>query len=175
MYGIEKPLPFKTKEQYIGYLKESGDFDMNQVLYLDSSSYYKMGSEILPSDSSVAFLGCFLNDSISIRKSPFLIENQSCYGRMLQDIESAMEQEHYDDSILNKNIQIGKFNLYPLMGGKKFNCSGNPEKLKIILLYGFFFGKYYKRFYREIAEIQRKNSVKADLYIFSMDPVCYLQ
>lgn len=175
LYGIEKPLPFKTKEQYAGFLKRSGDFDMNQVLCMDSSSYYKMGSEILPSDSSIVFLGCFLNDSISIRKSPFLKENQSCYGRMLQDIKTALAWEHYGDSLLNKDIHIGKFNLYPLMGGKKINCSDDPEKLKIILLYGYSFGKYYKRFYKQIAEIQRKNSAKADLYILSMDPVCFLQ
>ena len=175
IYKLDRQFSFKTRQDYIDFIQQPAVLDVNQVIYLDSASYVKFGIESLQQDSSMVYFGSFLNDSVCIKKSQLLKDKQSCYGRMLHDIENVISLKSYNDSLLSKKINLKKYNMYSLAGDKKIAFSTSPDKIKVILIYGYSLGTYYNKFYKEIRQTQKNNPDKINLYIITMDPVYRLK
>lgn len=175
IYKIDKKFSFETRNEYLQYIRKNGNLDINQVGYMDSLSYLKFGFEGLQNDSTVIYFGSFINDSVSIKKSVHLTDNQACYSRMFAEIQNVLALKNYDDSLLKNNFNFLKYNIYSLAGNKRISFSGDNKKIRIVLLYSYSFGNYYNKFYNEVRQIQKENAGAVGLTIITMDPICYLK
>ncbi len=166
---------FNSKSDYYNYLIIKKEFSPNQIIFPDSSSYISFGQTVLMEEDIVIYLGSFLNDSVSLKKSPLLKDNQACIGRMNKEIAKNLSLTDYPDSIINTGINLSRYNFYYLEDHKKFTLSNTSNRLKIFLLYYYPFGIGYDKLYKEIQEACLKYKDKTELYIICIDPVYYLK
>ena len=166
---------FTTQADYYNYLVNKKGFSPNQILFPDSISYVEFGQKVLMKENPVIYFGSFLNDSVSIRKSDFLKDNQACIGRMNGEIENNLRITTYSDSIVQTIVNLSKFNFYYLKDKKIFSVSNSKKQLKVFLIYYYPFGTMYDKLYKEIEEACLKNIVKTDLFIICVDPVYALK
>ena len=172
---VNRKFSFTTQSDYYNYLINKKGFSPNQILFPDSISYVEFGQKALMTENPVIYLGSFLNDSVSIKKSDFLKDNQACIGRMKGEIEKNLKIITYPDSIVQANINLSKFSFYYLNDKKRFSISNSEKQLKIFLLYYYPFGTSYDKLYKEIEEAWLKNIAKTDLFIICVDPVYALK
>lgn len=121
------------------------------------------------------YFASFLNDSVSIKKSSFLKDNQACIGRMKEEIENNLSLVLYADSLVESKINLSNFNFYYLQDKSKFGPVNNKKRLKIFLLYNYSFGTLYDKLYKEVEKTYLNNIEKMDLYIICVDPLYSLK
>lgn len=172
---VNREFSFSTQSDYYNYLVNKRGFPKEQILFLDSGSYINFGKKVLIEESPMVYFGSFLNDSISLKKSNYLKNNQACIGRMKGEIEKNLSIVFYADSIIESKINLANFNFYFLNDKKKFGNVNNKKRIKIFLLYYYPFGTLYDKLYKEIEETYLNNIEKMDLYIICVDPVYALK
>lgn len=174
-FKVNRKFSFNSKSGYYNYLVNKKGFPKEQILFLDSISYINFGQKALMVENPMIYFGSFLNDSVSIKKSPFLKDNQACIGRMKSEIEKNLSMAVYADSAVELKMNLSEFNLCYLYDKSKFSTVNNKKRLKIFLIYYYSFGTFYDTLYKEIEEICLNNIEKTDLYIISVDPVYALK
>lgn len=155
------------QNEYFLQISKENNFDAAELLYLDSASYISFGQH----SSGSLYYGSYINDSVSIRKSVFLLENESCMGRMDKEIEKIIFSSRPDTLIKDTLNALGKCNFLRLADDKKVELFNKDKKLTIVLVYFFAYGSYYKSLYEEIKEFKKKHENDCDVYVVSMDPV----
>ncbi len=170
-FNANQKFNFKTKEAYVGYLK-ANKFDTEMFIYPDSASYLRF---IGNTENATVYYNSFVSDSISIRKSDFLKDNESCTGRISVEIEKILAMQTLADTliVLNKNICTNTF--FYLNDNAAFKGVNKNKKLSIFLLHIYEAGTYYNKLYREIEKVQQENKKEVDLYIISLAPVYWLK
>ncbi|MCP9753030.1 hypothetical protein EGI32_18925 [Ferruginibacter sp. HRS2-29] len=158
------------KEEYLRQISIENAVDPSLFLYPDSASYIPFGS----SSSINLYYGCFINDSVSIKKSDFLLDNQSCIGRINKEIENIIISRQIDSFAKDTGINLSRLNFLRLADDQKVKLVNGEKKLSIILIYMYAFGTYYKGLYKEITDVCKKYEQYCDLHIISMDPI-YIQ
>ena len=80
-------------------------------IYPDSASYLRFIGNI---ESATVYYNSFVSDSISIKKSEFLKDNESCTGRIGIEIEKILAMQPLVDTllVLNTNISTNTFFLF---------------------------------------------------------------
>lgn len=174
-FKVNRKFSFNSKSEYYNYLINKKGFPKEKILFLDSISYINFGQKALMVENLMIYFGSFLNDSVSIKKSPFLKDNQACIGRMKSEIEKNLSMVVYADSAVELKMNLSKFNLCYLYDKSKFSTVNNKKRLKIFLIYYYSFGTYYDKLYKEIEEACLNNIEKTDLFIISVDPVYALK
>ena len=172
---VNRKFSFATQSDYYKYLVNKKEFSPNQILFPDSVSYIEFGQRVLMTENPVIYFGSFLNDSVSIKKSDFLKDNQGCVGRMNGEIERNLKTTSFSDTMVQTNINLAKFKFYYLNDKKRFSVSDSKKQLKIFLLYYYPYGTFYDKLYKEINEACLKNITKTDIYIICIDPVYTLK
>lgn len=167
-YHIEKPTSLKTRADYVKHMSSRNLFPLNQVLFIDSASYISFITEKVQQDSSVVYVGSYLNDSIVIKRTDLLNENTSCSSRMLNEIRHNISMKTLPDSILITEKKLSSYKLYHLSDGRPFRFNDNG-KIHIILNYTSLIGTYYDDFYKRVMEIQQENSTSTEVYVIILD------
>lgn len=174
-FNLGRPFEYKTKADFENYLNDKKIFDMNNILFPDSTKYLSFITEKLKQDSTVIYIGSYLNDSTCICKSDFLSKNTSCKSRIDEEIISNMNRFFFPDSMLEKVKCISKYKLKRLSNGEFFNMENQNKKLKIFMAYSYSFGTYYDNLYRKIMVTQKLNPSIADVFLICIDPVYRLE
>jgi hypothetical protein len=172
---MDRKFSFKTLSEYYDYLINKKKFQPNQILFIDSISYAKFGQQVLMVENPMIYIGSFLNDSVSIKKSDFLKDNQACIGRMKGEIENNLGMTNYPDSMVETKINLANYNFFFLHDKNKFSLLNSKKSLKVFLLYYYPLGTYYDKLYKEIEDACLKNIEKTELYIICVDPVYMLK
>lgn len=168
-YQIGKQFDFKNKSSYLQNIERKNIFPADHILYIDSASYLRFVSEKIQQDSSVIYLGCFLNDSIIIKRSEFLNDNTSCAARMLNEIRSHAAMKDFPDSMLSAVEKLSSYKLIRLGNGSLFTLNNETKKMNVFLNYTYQVGTYYDEFYKSIMEIQKEHSPTMDVYVVCID------
>lgn len=172
-YNLNQKFEFRTKQEYFNKVSKKNGFNASSLLYIDSSDYMEFGRQVL--DSMKIYLGTFINDSVAFKKSTSLKENEFCLGRLEKEFRGKDFLSDLSDGMFDSSINLGQFRFYTVMGNKRIRLSENPKKSKIILLYAYAFGTFYKKFYKDIEKNYKKNIDNTDLYIITIDPVYFLK
>jgi len=170
-FQINKPFSFKQKSDFIKHINKKKLFKINQVLFIDKESYAKFISEKLTQDSTVFYVGTYFNDSIIVKRSQYLHENTSCFGRIEQEIKNNCSRIDFNENELMHVSKMSGYNLKYLSDNKTFDINADKKANKIFLTYSTHFGKWYDGLYKKINNIQKQNKQNASVYVVCLDPI----
>lgn len=173
-YNFNRPFEFTSKQEYLTSVSKEMEFEETMLLYVDSTDYTNFMHTFIGSSSSVYF-GAFINDSLSVKKTAFLKDNESCIGRMEKEIYKNISAENFIRDSLDNSVNLSNYQFYSIKDNKKYSVSESKKKIKIVLAYAYDFGTYYKPLYQEIIAAYKKNIQNCDLYIISLDPLGYFK
>ena len=146
-------------------MKDKYSFDQKQFYYADQNSYdsllyYVAGNKI------DYLLGIFENDSIEYKKSPFLSENESCIGRIANEIE-VINRSEKSEKIRNDFFHNNRF--INLANQQILDMQTSKTK-KVILVVSYKLGRIHKNDFTKIEEIVN-HGTGYELIVLSLDKV----
>lgn len=176
-YQLNREFDFAKKEDYLKFIKKEKVFPVEKLLYLDSSSYNDYLMELIGknNENAIIYRGTYLNDSIQIKHNEFLQENESCYGRIEDQILSNIYLRKVPDSLLIKVKKLSQFKILHLNNNEPFDISKEKNQYNVFLGSVHKTGTYYHDFYKKMIELQKKNAFVMNLYIILLDPVHQLK
>lgn len=163
-YQLNRQMPFHSKTEYLRYLSSEYGFLAENLLSIDSASFYEYLSKGLN-----IYVGTFINDSVQYAKSPFLKDNQACMGRIEKELKAiqANERSSFDSSIRLKDLGLKYAN-----NRQSVNVLSNKKSI-VLINYSYALGTYYDKLYKEfVASCQ--NNKDFELYVISMDWLYHL-
>jgi hypothetical protein len=166
VYGVNKEIEFKTLTDYRNYVKAKSQIDLSKFYYIDSSSYYDFINLIVQAKTDY-FFGTFINDSTVIKKSDYLMENESCVGRVLKEINYPKNESSQILTVKNESLKTHVFVNVITNQPLQFY---NDNKKKIVLVYSYKGGTIKKNDFIEIQNIVNSTETY-DLVILSLDKV----
>ncbi len=174
-YHLKKEFHFSSKKKYFDYLVKKNICAPNRILYLDSSHFLPFILNEVMKDSNCIYLGCYLNDSIVIKKGIALSENKSCISILNNEIKYELSMVAFPDSNCKKANNLCDYKLKKLCddGVKKFNYY-NHKKI-VFLFYNYAFGSYYDSLYKEVLAFEKNNPEHVAFYLICLDGVYKLK
>ena len=173
-YHLNITFNFKTKSEYIEAFNKKNVGNSQQLLYLDSSSYLSFYNRKVSRDDDVVYLGCFLNDTTSLKKNKSINENSSCAGRVKDQIRFNLSlQEESIKNQLEKEM-MNDFIFREVTTGNKINLN-NENNIKVMMIYSSGFGNYYDELYQWATELKNQTNSTISIYFVSIDPVYLLK
>ena len=174
-YQLNKQFDFITKSSYLQFIMKRNIGAQQNFLYLDSASYEKFLMEKIQGDSSVLYLGCYLNDSTSFLKSSFLNQNTSCSGRIEKEVLSNLSYKEKDPLHFKKAQKLSVYKMYHLINKTVFNINHDENSIKLFLLYSHSYGTYYDPLIKNLKELVKQNEADISMYIICIDPLYSLK
>lgn len=166
LYGINKEITFSNKKDYLEYVQKKYKFNANNLYYADERSYDNFMNNIAQNHVDY-FYGIFLNDSIKVKKSMFLSENESCRGRILNEMNSVSKNIASENTEKDNVFSINTF--YNVSTNKPLNFKTGSHK-KLVLIFSYKFGQLREKDFEEIENLVNQNK-EYDLYIISADRI----
>jgi len=167
MYGLNKPMNFTTKEEYIDYVENKRKIKRSDILLVDSADFGSLWSKALKTKAGY-YLGTYINDSVSVRRTDFLKENTTCLARVLDNISLGMKSRESLDSLTEPD-NFNEFQFYECSSGEKYSMSNSEKPIKIFLLYQFSSGRLFDTSFREIFDFAEQNRYKVEVKVIPMD------
>jgi hypothetical protein len=173
-YHLNNSFAFKTKSDYLNAFKKKKIGEPVDLLYIDSADYLNFYVNKMSNDSAVAYLGCFLNDSTTIKKSESLSDNTSCSGRIQNEIKTNLMMNKDTIRYNCKREHIRDYKFREVATGNLVNFNSDDE-IKILLIYATGFGSYYDELFQLITKSKQESKMKSKVYFVSIDPVYQLK
>ncbi|HEY6505554.1 MAG TPA: hypothetical protein VIZ28_16380 [Chitinophagaceae bacterium] len=170
VYGVNKNIAFKGLQEYKNYVEEKYKIDVNNLFYIDQDSYNEFISLVIETKSDY-FLGIFLNDSIQVKKSGFLKENESCSGRVMEEIRNASGGISAVSTTKNETFKTQSFTNIVTKIPLQFSKDGRK---KIVLIFSYRAGAIHKKDFVQIQNLLESRS-DYDLDIISLDKLYDLE
>ena len=167
-YHLGNKFHYKDKVSLLNHLVDNVVFEKDKILYLDSSHYFDFIVNKVQHDSSLFYLGCYLNDSTVVKMSDLLNGNTSCSGRIKNEIEDNFSIKIFDQNNMLATTKLSRFQLKRLSSNEIINIDDSDKKIKIFFTYSYKFGTYYDSFFKEIKLLNTKYKT-ADLYLVCID------
>lgn len=164
VYGVNKNLAFKSLKDYEEYVRKKYEIEVKNLYYLDQNNYYGFLEQIIDNKIDY-FLGIFLNDSSQIQKSDFLMQNESCGGRILKEIQSISDNPEGVSKIRNEVLK--KYSFINMIEKTGLLFSNNGKK-KIVLIFSYKAGLINKNDFVQIQNMINSTS-GYELAIISID------
>lgn len=166
IYGVNKKIAFSNKKDYLKYVQKKYRFNVNNLYYADEKGYDNFMNSIAQNHVDY-FYGIFLNDSIKVKKSMFLSENESCRGRILNEMNSVSKNIASENTEKDNVFSINTF--YNVSTNKPLNFKTGSHK-KLVLIFSYKFGQLREKDFEEIENLVNQNK-EYDLYIISADRI----
>ena len=165
IFGANKDKKFSSIKEYRAYMKAMYSFDQKQFYYADQKNYdsllyYVAGNKI------DYLLGIFENDSIEYKKSLFLDDNESCIGRIVNEIE-VISKSGKSEKIRNDFFHNNRF--INLENQQILDMQSSKTK-KVILVVSYKLGRIHKNDFTKIEEIVNQQ-MDYELIVLSLDKV----
>lgn len=161
VYQTKKGIDFRSVEEYKTTAETKYRINTNN-LYYTTRPYHFNFIDILNATKTDYYYGIFTNDSSKVFPSKYLLDNQSCLGRVIREIGQPLDSAGKDElfkKIAFVNISTNR----PL----EFNSNG---KKKIVMIFGYTQGLLRRKEFVEIQKmVQQRND--CELFIMSVDPV----
>ncbi len=173
-YKMNNSFSFKQKADFIQYINKKKLFKINQVLFIDKASYTKFFNEKLTDDSTLFYVGTYLNDSTMVKRSKFLNENISCSGRIENEIKQNLNKNNFSVDDLKQVSNLSNYTLRYLSNNEIFDINADKKLSKIFITYTYRYGKWYDNLYKEINDLQQLNNQNTNVYLVCLDPISTL-
>ena len=173
-YHLHQHFDFKTKSAYLNEFKKKIADEKIDLLYLDSSTYLSFYTQKISRENDIVYLGCFLNDSTSLKKSSSLNENNSCAGRVKEQIKFNLSLSEALLKDYSQREPMRDFIFREVATGSKISLN-NDKDLKIMIIYASGFGSYYDELYKWICYLKSQSILTCKIYFVSIDPIYLLK
>lgn len=174
-YQLNKPFSFIHKSSYLDFIMKRNIGEQNHFLYLDSASYERFLMDKIQKDTTVLYLGCYLNDSTCFLKSNFFNKNISCSGRIENEVLSNLAYKEKDSLHFKKVQKLSTYKMHPLINNEVFSINHDEKRIKLFLLYSYSYGTYYDKLIKNLNEIVKQNETDISMYIICIDPLYSLK
>jgi len=167
-YGTNRNLEFKSLTDYKNYISKKYALDLHNLYYLSGKDYETFLGYVVENKLDY-FLGTFENDSTQFKKSAFLRDNQSCYGRIRIEVNnlSSLENLNKISNPIIKNTGLLNINTHKRLDF----VSGNR---KVILLISYKMGNVHKKDFNKLEDLI-KNLGNYELCVISLDRIFDLE
>lgn len=162
VYGVNKNHHFETKQKYLEYINKKYQIDAKKVFLIPKDKHNEFMNMVIENKVDY-FYGIYLNDSTRFAKTDKILLNQSCYGRILDEIKSSSTINRKTE----KDMNLKKIDFYNLLTNEKLNLN-NSETKKILLLFSVKFGRLRNKDFKEITKLIKGNE-DYELKIISVD------
>jgi|CXWL01.1.fsa_nt_gi hypothetical protein len=164
-FGANKDKTFSSIEEYKAYIKDKYRFDQKQFYQADKRSYDSLLYYV--AENKIDYLlGIFENDSTEYKKSVFLGDNESCVGRIANEVELISKSIH-TEKIRNDFFHNNQF--INLENQQILDMRYSKTK-KIILIVSYKLGRIHKNDFIKIQEIIN-HKADYELIVLSLDKV----
>lgn len=174
-YHLKKEFHFDSKKKYFEYLVKKNICAPNRILYLDSSHFLPFMLNEVMEDSSCIYLGCYVNDSIVIKKGTALSDNKSCISILNKEIKHTLSMVVFPDSICKKTNNLCDYKFKKLIDDRVKRFNYYNHKKNIFLFYNYAFGSYYDSLYKEMFAFEKNNPEHVAFYLICLDGVYKLK
>jgi len=164
LYGANKERTFASKNDYSAFINEKYGFKPDYLFFADNKSYdsllyYTVGNGI------DYFFGSFTSDTVEFKKSDFLSDNESCYGRVELEIRNIKENK----GLRKPNYFFRNNSFINIVNGQKLELN-KLNKKSIVLVISHKLGRIH---HKEFAKIERlvESFPDIQLLVLSLDNV----
>ena len=169
-YQLNRPGTFANKAAYIQAIEQEKIIPIGQLLYVESRSLPLFYHEVIKKSNAIVYLGTYVNDTLCLKKSTQLQENESCWGRIEKEINEQVSIFNPPDNVCCRTESLSAYPLRYIENDELFHPNA-IGKWTIYLLYSYSLGSYYNRLYQSVFGLQKKYANKLNVYIISLDPV----
>lgn len=169
-YKIHRKCPFEKKHDYELFIQKDAVLQDCNMLVLNESSFSSFYTERLQKNGSSIYIGAFVNDSIMIKNSTYLMEKPDCSHRITEVINEISNRIIFPDTLLTKTKKISSYDMIQIHKSDNQQLENPEAKIKIYLSYSYAYGNYYYALYKKINAICRQSHYKIELYLISLDP-----
>lgn len=165
IYRVDREVEFESIEEYRNSLEKKYRINPDRLYYTTKSDYHKFADALIYSKANYLY-GVFVSDTIKILPSKFFLENQSCQGRVIKEIERQTDTLVLDS--LFKHVFFQNIST-----GDQLKIDNNGKK-KVVLIFGHTQGLLRRKDFVEVQKLMDSRQ-DCELYILSVDPVYYYQ
>lgn len=169
-YQLGRSINFANRVAYIQAVEKEKIIPIGQLLYIESTALPLFYQEVIKKSNAIVYLGTYLNDTLCLKKSVELQENESCWGRIEKEINVQMLLSNSTDSIWCRTEALSKYPFRYVESDELFDSKAFG-KWTIYLLYSYSLGSYYNRLYQSVFELQKKYPNKLNVYVINLDPI----
>jgi len=170
-YSIGTENQITERGAYIDFIKQKKFFPVEQMLYTSRKGYIPFHFNVMQRDSSIVYMGTYINDSLRILKPEFLQDNQSCSGRLQTEIERILQANPAVAFKTENTEPLAIYDLHYLINKEPFLLSKSGNKQHIFLIFSQGYGTYYNQFYKDVEKFYQQYASKANLYVITLEPV----
>jgi hypothetical protein len=170
-YGLNRHYTYKKQQDYLDQITRENGLNASQLVYLDSASYSNLIFTNYSSFSLTPYLGSYFNDSVSVKKTDFLLDNEACVGRIEQETENILVSNRTDTFARDTLINLARLNFFRLSDDRIIRLFDKDKKATIIMMYVYQFGSYYKNLFKAMEALRLKYEKDVNVYILTMDPI----
>lgn len=166
-YGFNRPFNYAGKHDFLAKLHQR-NIDSN-CIYVTNPTGLNPLIYWLGTNNPPLYIGLFMNDSVMLKRSDFLKDNQSCMGRLENEISQNLEQIRSNTAVPFDTLAIlNSIPMYQLSSGKRRNSliSGKPT---LFMYYLDGRGTYYDDLFKEVDRIYQQQKGTVDLVILCCD------
>ncbi len=168
-FHFNRVFRFESKTAYLQFVRQHYGADSTQLITLKGE-----GRAIFLTDigkhNIADYYGCFINDSTSVKKSAYLLNDAGCLGKITHEIEAIATRENWNDTALFQQEYLKDLNLRYCYSNEPFQPNANT-KCKILLALHYSMGTYYDGHIREILNYVKLHSDKMAAYIILFDEI----
>lgn len=165
IFGANKDKTFSSLSEYKSFMRDKYGINSKQFYQADEKSYNSLLYYIAGNKIDY-LLGIFENDSIEYKKSIFLEDNESCVGRITNEIEAISKLGGTEKK---RNIFFQQNRFINFEDQKKLDWH-NSQTIKVVLVVSYKLGRIHKNDFIKIEEIVRHHT-GFELIILSLDKI----
>lgn len=199
-YGFNRTPAFASRAACIQDLVQRKHLPASCLLVPDSSDLEPFLFSVAQSQD-VVYYGSFLNDSTALKRSADLRSNTSCIGKLLADIDAAMDTGTgaamdtdiaavtnrintssgtdagarssipFPERPILEKRDFNRFHFLNAVDGSPYRIEDAPRPVTIFLLYSYGTGNYFDAFYTAVLHAVAEHRQHAALKIIIIDPL----
>jgi len=172
LYGVNKKINFDNREAFFYYVEKKKRIDRSLLLVPETNSYESFVKKIVH-DTVSYFLGAYVNDTTSVKKSQFYKEMQFCLGRVLMYLNECVQAIKDNRDSLFERTDINNYKFVDVATDQPYEINNSSKSLKIFLVFYYAAGKSNDKSFRKIFEFAEKYRDMVELRVILVDPIIY--
>lgn len=166
-YEFNRPFNYAGKHDFLNKLHQR-NIDSNFLFVTNHSSFTPL-INWLGHNNPPIYIGTFINDSVMLKRSDFLKDNQSCMGRLEQEISQHLQLlQTNTPAALDTMTLFNNIRLYQLSSGKQRSSlyTGKPT---VVMFYLDAIGTYYDDLFKDIRKVSQQFQGEVDFLFLCCD------
>jgi hypothetical protein len=159
---------FASKVAAQNFFKEKEQIDPGKVYYLSQKSYVDFVMEI-PNLKQPIYLGTYLNDTMCLKQSAYLLDAPGCLGRLEKEMKESLRAWQTKSYQLEKRLNLNNFLFVNLVSGQPLPPIQTFGKPVIVVLYSTKITKVYEDLYKTTKQLAIEHANETEVIFIDAD------